>query len=101
MIWTVWICLVGAMVAHAAYSRSRRRSQTVQLPPVDRLRQIANRAAWIREQQEAMAAECCLACCVDPNSESIERDWCEEIVYHGTSPDVVINRLANAPDEAL
>ncbi len=39
-----------------------------------------------REQMEAMAAECCQIFDIDPKSDSVERDWCDEIVTGGRDP---------------
>ena len=42
---------------------------------------------------EALCAEACVTLGVDPVTESTERDWCEEIVLHGTEPKIVIDRI--------
>lgn len=46
-----------------------------------------------RERMEAAAAQCCEILGVDPHEDSIPRDWCNEIVYHGTDPALVIQRI--------
>jgi len=48
-----------------------------------------------RERLEAHAARCCEEFGVDPNADSVERDWCNEIVYHGTDPAIVVRSIEN------
>lgn len=60
----------------------------------DRLRTIHLRAIQLNEELEHLAAESCRLNHVDPESEGIERDWCDEIVFHRTPPAVTANRLA-------
>lgn len=60
---------------------------------IDRLTHLQIRSSLLRNELEAMAAECCKLLGVDPESESIDRDWCDEIVFHGTAPILVIQRI--------
>lgn len=60
---------------------------------LDRLTHLHARGSLLRNELEAMAAECCTLLGVDPESESIDRDWCDEIVFHGTAPTLVIQRI--------
>jgi hypothetical protein len=48
---------------------------------------------YYREQVEAAAAECCRILGVNPNSDSVERDWASEIVLCGTDPQIVIEKI--------
>ena len=51
---------------------------------IHRLEEISNKAAQLREQQEAMAAECCeLLGCV-PDSQQLDAEFASDIVYMGT-----------------
>jgi hypothetical protein len=59
----------------------------------DRLNSIYLLGFKIREQQEAAVVAACTALGVDPDTDSTERDWCSEIVLHGTNPNIVIDRL--------
>jgi hypothetical protein len=54
------------------------------------------KAKQLNEQMEALAAECCRVLLVDPERESIERDWCEEIVFHGADPAMVYSRIKSS-----
>lgn len=60
---------------------------------IKRLQRLATTAAHYREQMEGLAAECCQVMGVDPESETVERDWFDEIVFHGTDPADVYSRL--------
>lgn len=60
---------------------------------VDELQYRLTAGYRLREQQELHAQECCFVLGVNPHEDSIERDWCNEIVLHGTDPAVIIQRL--------
>lgn len=60
---------------------------------LDRLIHLHARGRQLHEQLEAVAAECCDVMGVDPSSDTIERDWCDEIALHGTDPTTVFNRV--------
>lgn len=50
---------------------------------LQRLEDLHNRGAWMREQQEAAAAECCELLGVDPDGGGYETDIASEIIYMG------------------
>lgn len=50
---------------------------------IQRLEDIANKAAQLREQQEALAAECCELLGCDPDGQELDTDYATEIVYMG------------------
>lgn len=64
-----------------------------QLSLIGRLQRCHTMGVHYREQMEAQAEECCRIFGVDPNSGSDERDWCTEIVTHGTSPHEVYAKI--------
>lgn len=72
----------------------RQRATTVDI--VRKLQACHVKAKQLNEQLEALAAECCRVLLVDPERESIERDWCEEIVYHGADPALVYSRIKSS-----
>jgi hypothetical protein len=47
----------------------------------------------LRRLKAAYAGSCCELIGIDPNSDSVARDICEEIVLHGTPVDEVIAKL--------
>jgi hypothetical protein len=47
------------------------------------------------ERMEAFAAEACKVVGVEADSETIERDWCDEIVFHGQDEKVTIEQINN------
>ncbi|MFG0260999.1 MAG: hypothetical protein ACF788_01215 [Novipirellula sp. JB048] len=49
--------------------------------------------AYYREQMEAIAERTCRVMGVRPGEETLERDWCNEIVFHGQDPLTAINRI--------
>ena len=50
-------------------------------------------ASLERKTMVAMAMECAAILGIDPTTDSVARDICEEIVLHGTPVDEVIARL--------
>jgi len=60
---------------------------------IQELREIHLLGFSYREQTEAMAARVCEILGVDPTIDSTERDWCEEIVFHGIDPQIVVDRI--------
>lgn len=60
---------------------------------VDELQYRLTAGYRIREQMELHAQECCFVLGVNPHEDSIERDLCNQIVYHGMDPALVIERL--------
>lgn len=97
MIWFALLFLVGVIFSHAVYFRADRKPVRDQYrpPSMERLYEIAGRAAWHREQQEALAAECCRLFFVNTDSESNAKELCEEIVYSGMHPDDVVDMFAH------
>lgn len=51
---------------------------------LQRLEDLHNRGAWMREQQEAAAAECCELLNCDPDGGEVDTDYATEIIYMGT-----------------
>lgn len=95
MTWFALLFVIGLIGSHAVYFRTRRQKVAAYQPPaMERLYQISGRAAWHREQQEALAAECCRLFYVDPDQVSNDRDLCEDIVYSGIRPDDVVDIFA-------
>jgi len=66
----------------------------------ERLTHIHARAKLMRNELEAMAAECCMILGVDPDRDSYERDLCNEIVLHGFEPETVIQKLKELRSES-
>jgi hypothetical protein len=54
------------------------------LQTIQRLEEIANKAAYHREQQEALAVECCELLGCDATGQEIDTDYACEIVYMGS-----------------
>jgi hypothetical protein len=48
---------------------------------------------WLRHRMKRMAAECAAILGIDPTTDSVARDICEEIVLHGTPVDEVVAKL--------
>lgn len=65
----------------------------VYLATIDRLEHLYTLAYQHRERMEAEAAECCQLFGVDPDEDSLEADWCREIIYQGTDVMVVLDRI--------
>ena len=59
----------------------------------NRLYGLAVIADMDRKRLQFMATECCEILGIDPTTDSVARDICEEIVLHGTPVDEVIERL--------
>lgn len=55
----------------------------------------------LNEQREALAADACRFFGVDPERDTYERDLCNQIVYHGTQPDIVASMLATFGADSL
>ena len=62
----------------------------MQLAELQRLRILG---AHYREQMAGAAAQCCELLGVDPDDDSVMRDWCDEIVLHGADPQMAIDRI--------
>ena len=60
---------------------------------IDRLEDLGVRSRIARKVAERTCRECCEILGVDPTTESVARDICEEIVLHGTPVDEVIAKL--------
>ena len=60
---------------------------------MNRLQGIHFKASQLRKQQDALAAEVCELCGIDPNADTLERDWCNEVVYDGKEPDLLMQQL--------
>ena len=50
-------------------------------------------AEYMRSTVNEMAVQCCESLGIDPRADSVAKDICEEIVFHGTDVDVVIAKL--------
>jgi hypothetical protein len=48
---------------------------------------------WLRHRMKRMAAECAEILGIDPTTDTVARDICEEIVLHGTPVDEVVAKL--------
>lgn len=55
-----------------------------EMKTMHRLEEIQTRAAYLREQQEALAAEACELLNCDPDGDELDTDYATEIVYMGT-----------------
>jgi hypothetical protein len=60
---------------------------------IDQLERHRNYAGWLRSQICKQAKKCCLQFRIDPETDSVAKDICEEIVLHGTPVDEVIAKL--------
>ena len=60
---------------------------------LQRLHQVRRLGFHYREQLSGLAAEACELLGVDSEEESARRDWCEEIVFHGTDVEVAAFRV--------
>ena len=50
-------------------------------------------ANWLREKMSRETRRCCECFGIDPTTDTIARDICEEIVLHGTPVDEVVAKL--------
>ena len=66
---------------------------TIAEAELDRLIRIRAAAGILREDMEELAAECCVNLGIDPTTDSVARDICEEIVLHGTPVEEVVAKL--------
>jgi hypothetical protein len=60
---------------------------------VQRLRELTAFAAWHREQLEGELQELCEAVGTHANDETLEREWCIEVIYHGLPLDELLSRI--------
>lgn len=54
----------------------------------------------LREQEEALINRCCELLGVAIDTDTLERDWCREIVMHGVDPEIIYSRVKAARREA-
>lgn len=67
---------------------------------IDELNYFRTMGRYHHEQLESFAASACQVIGVNPDAETMERDWCNEIVYHAQDPLNAINQI-NARREQL
>lgn len=76
------LCLLLArfmgMAGECDYQASRKPRNSM-----ERLKEIETFAAWHREQMEGELQELCEYCGTHADSETLERDWCVDVVYNG------------------
>jgi hypothetical protein len=60
---------------------------------LNRLCGLAIIASLDRARLHRMAAECCEILNIDATTDTVARDICEEIVFHGTPVDEVVAKL--------
>ena len=65
---------------------------------LQRVEDIRSRAAWHREQMEALAAEACELLNCDPSGQEIDTDYATEIVYMGTPVGTALDSIIQYRD---
>ena len=58
-----------------------------------RLEALRTIARFERRRLQRMATECCQILGIDPEAESLARDFAEEIVFHGAEPEEAIAKI--------
>lgn len=60
---------------------------------IARLEHLHSLGFLYREQLEGAAAECCELLGIDPDYDTLEANWCKDIVEHGSEVSTVIGYL--------
>ena len=60
---------------------------------IARLEALKTIARFERRRLQKMATECCQILGIDPEVESLARDFAEEIVFHGATPQEAIAKI--------
>ena len=66
---------------------------TLTAASLSELQDLSAASFIVRGRLERLAGRCCQLLGIDPTTDSVARDICEEIVLHGTPVSEVINKL--------
>lgn len=64
--------------------------ERIHMEALNRLQHLHSLGCHYRDQMEAAAEECCLLLGIDPELDTSEAHWAQDIVWNGMDPSVVI-----------